>query len=88
MEIVSVSQEDMMKFYQEIEERRKRIKFSEYGVEIDGWYDIASDRINAPEKLLGWVYHLSQKTGNDQKFMQVFMEEVSKHYGYELYLCA
>lgn len=55
-------------------------------VKIPGrWYPIEMDRIQSPERLLGWVVHLGRVKAVDGKVLAEFIERVSKEKGWYLW---
>lgn len=46
-------------------------------------YDIALDRCNTPEKVLGWVYHLSEKTWITSDHIRAFIKMACREHGFD-----
>lgn len=48
-------------------------------------YAIEIERINTPEKLLNWIWHLSGKTWVDNKIIRDLITTVSDICGFDIY---
>ncbi len=57
---------------------------TEWHKEWGGCYDFALDRIDTPEKLLGWVHHLCGKKWFDPLTAREFVEKISDHFGWDI----
>lgn len=57
-------------------------------INVKDEYNIALSRCDTREKLLEWVYHLTEKNWMSREVLRRFMEVAAAHHGYELHLSA
>ena len=82
------AQAEFVQYLKEMEELRKRIRIEDDGyitIDIVYPYEFEVDRCNTPLKLLGWVYHLSEKTWATKDVLSMFILVVSEHFGWEIH---
>ena len=74
--------------YYKYREDMKKIEWKDGGLSMKwGGYDywIAEDRLDTPEKLLGWVQHLSGKIWMNPLRIRRLVEKVSSRFGWKIY---
>ncbi|EGT4306837.1 hypothetical protein AUM89_17955 [Cronobacter sakazakii] len=48
-------------------------------------YEIPLSRLSSQQRLLGWIFHLTEKSWVDIEILRHFMKIVSEHFDYPLY---
>lgn len=48
-------------------------------------YSVKLDRCDTPEKILSWVYHLSEKTWVDTDLLGSFIRTAAEHIGCDIH---